>query len=301
MHAEVPENVQRLIRDCWNQDPGLRPSIRQVRERLEAMLGESKEEESQAKAHQGSLNRIRRSNSHVLQANLLHQILPPKIASLLSRGLKVEAEEYDPVTIFFSDIVGFTDLSSSLPPQKVMDMLDRLYTSLDHLCGDAELFKVETIGDAYMCVGGLPEPQADHTRRVALFSLQAVRAANETLIDEDDPSLGYINIRVGFHSGPVVASVVGQLNPRYCLFGDTVNYASRMESNSLSNKINMSPQANTFLLEQVPDAITHTRGIMPVKGKGNIECFWLNQSDENCKKIQNMEIVLSINYSESVI
>jgi len=217
--------------------------------------------------------------------NLLHQILPPKVAARLCEGLKVEPEEYDPVTVVFSDIVGYTDLSSGLHPQKLMSMMDRLYTKFDKLCVEGQLFKVETIGDAYMCVSGVPETQPDHTRRIALFAMGTVRQANDTLIDEDKPELGYINIRVGFHCGPVVASVVGELNPRYCLFGDTVSYAARMESTSVKNRINMSPQANKCLLEQAPGTVTSSRGLLPISGKGDIECFFLDQSEDNFKKL----------------
>jgi class 3 adenylate cyclase len=119
------------------------------------------------------------------------------------------------VTVFFSDIVRFTDISRSLPAVKVCEMLDRLYLAFDALANKHEVFKVETIGDAYMAVTNLVSDQPDdHAKRIAEFSIAAIEAANETLIDTEDPSKGYVNIRCGFHSGPVVADVVGNKNPR---------------------------------------------------------------------------------------
>lgn len=108
-------------------------------------------------------------------------------------------------------------------------MLDRLYSKFDTLSHTHDIFKVETIGDAYMAVTNLVKDQEqDHVARIARFAVDAIAAANNTLIDTEDPGRGSVNIRVGFHSGPVVADVVGSRNPRYCLFGDTVNTASRM-------------------------------------------------------------------------
>jgi len=138
-----------------------------------------------------------------------------KIAEALQEGRQVEAEHRDCVTIFFSDIVDFTSISSELDPRKVADLLDRLYTSFDALSNAYDVFKVETIGDAYMAVTNLVSDQPDdHAKRIAEFSIAAIEAANETLIDTEDPSKGYVNIRCGFHSGPVVADVVGNKNPR---------------------------------------------------------------------------------------
>ena len=162
--------------------------------------------------------------------SLLNDVFPPHIAKALQEGKKIEPESRAEVTIFFSDIVGFTNISSTLEPIKVSHMLDRLYQKFDSLSHKHDVFKVETIGDAYMAVTNLVKDQSgDHAKRVAEFSIDALHAANETIVDEDDESKGFVNIRVGFHSGPVVANVVGSRNVRYCLFGDTVNTASRME------------------------------------------------------------------------
>ncbi len=147
------------------------------------------------------------------------------------------------VTVFFSDVTGFTDISARLPPIKVMRLLERLYTLFDGITAKHGLFKVrqsvlctpallplarmpdlrrqvETIGDAYMVCGNLLDGQeADHTARVAAFAADVVAAASTVAVDEGDPAAGFVVIRAGFHTGPCVASVVGQTNPRYCLFG----------------------------------------------------------------------------------
>jgi hypothetical protein len=144
-------------------------------------------------------------------------VFPPHIAKALQQGRKVDPESHEVVTIFFSDIVGFTDISSTLEPIEVSHMLDRLYSKFDDLSRKYDVFKVETIGDAYMAVTNLVKDQPrDHAERIAKFSIDAIQAANETLVDIDDESKGYVNIRVGFHSGPVVSNVVGSRNPRYC-------------------------------------------------------------------------------------
>lgn len=127
--------------------------------------------------------------------------------------------------------MGFTTLSSALSAELVSDMLDRLYNKFDELTVKHDIFKLETIGDAYMCVSSLLKPQnSDHVKRIAEFSIDAMKAANETPIVLDG-SMGTVQMRAGFHSGPLVAQVVGARNPKYCVFGDTVN-TGELESTS---------------------------------------------------------------------
>jgi class 3 adenylate cyclase len=211
--------------------------------------------------------------------DLLYSVFPKHVAEALKHGQKVEPENHECVTIFFSDIVGFTDISSSLDPMKISDMLDRLYNSFDTLSHYHDVFKVETIGDAYMAVTNLTNEQPDHSKRIAMFAADAIRVANQTLIDVDDPSSGHVNIRVGFHSGPVVSSVVGSRNPRYCLFGDTVNTASRMESNSEVNRIHCSDDSAKIIQANHPEIRLKSRGVINVKGKGKMNTYWVNEDE----------------------
>lgn len=131
-----------------------------------------------------------------------------------------------------------------------------------------------------MGVTNLEKTQMDtHAKNAALFAIDLVNEASKILIDEEDPLKGYINIRVGFHSGAVVSNVIGSLNPRYGLFGDTVNTSSRMESNSKANRILCSEAAYKLLAEQAPEISAKKRGKIAIKGKGDMVVYWVGDQE----------------------
>ncbi|XP_052224888.1 atrial natriuretic peptide receptor 1-like [Dreissena polymorpha] len=204
---------------------------------------------------------------------LLYQVLPKSVAIQLRLGNSLKPESFDSVTIYFSDIVGFTSISAVSTPFQVVEFLNDLYTCFDSIIEHYDVYKVETIGDAYMVVSGLPERNGiGHVRQIARMSLTILSNVRQFVIRHMPETP--LKARIGLHSGPVCAGVVGRKMPRYCLFGDTVNTASRMESNGEAMKIHISDETqqllktfNTFVLEE--------RGTIEVKGKGSMTTYWL--------------------------
>lgn len=204
---------------------------------------------------------------------LLYRMLPASVADSLKVGLSVLPELYKEVTIYFSDIVSFTTLASESSPMEVVDFLNDLWTTFDDIINKYNVYKVETIGDAYMVVSGLPKPYTNHAPEIANMSIDILIAVKFFRI-RHRPNR-QLEIRIGLHSGPCVAGVVGQTMPRYCLFGDTVNMASRMESHGESLKIHVSEGCYKFLLKSPQEFVVSLRGEINIKGKGLQTTYWL--------------------------
>ncbi|KAI3366247.1 hypothetical protein L3Q82_009720, partial [Scortum barcoo] len=201
---------------------------------------------------------------------LLYAMLPRHIANQLKDGKSVEAGEFEVCTILFSDVVTFTNICAACEPIHVVHMLNSMYSKFDRLTNIHDIYKVETIGDAYMVVGGVPVPTETHAHRVANFALGMRIAAREVT----NPVTGEpIQIRVGLHTGPVLAGVVGEKMPRYCLFGDTVNTASRMESHGVPDHIHLSTPTYSELKDSGFNI--QERGQIEVKGKGQMTTYFL--------------------------
>ncbi|XP_052212358.1 uncharacterized protein LOC127831412 [Dreissena polymorpha] len=205
---------------------------------------------------------------------LLYQLLPRTVANQLMNGGSTLPESYNSATIMFSDVVGFTAISSSITPMQVVDLLNSLYITIDNRLKNFDVYKVETIGDGYMVVSGIPNRNGDkHVAQIASLSLDLLTAIQEKPIPHLPEKK--LCLRMGFNTGPVAAGVVGMKMPRYCIFGDTVNTASRMESTGLPSRIQMS-ESSAANLWKLGGFIVSERGTVKVKGKGIMRTFWLD-------------------------
>lgn len=199
---------------------------------------------------------------------LLLNILPASIAARLKDGPATISDAFPSVTVLFADLVGFTALSARVPTGQLIVLLNEIFSSFDALAERNGLEKIKTIGDAYMVVGGVPEPRADHAPAVARMALE-MRAA----IAARAPVAGStLDLRIGIHSGPVVAGVIGTRKFSYDLWGDTVNTASRMESHGEPGRIQVSDATRALL---GPQFVLQDRGEIAVKGKGAMRTWFL--------------------------
>mmetsp|Transcript_29543 Transcript_29543/g.45097 ORF Transcript_29543/g.45097 Transcript_29543/m.45097 type:complete len:753 (-) Transcript_29543:178-2436(-) len=220
------------------------------------------------------------SNERNLSNTLLYSMIPQNVAELLRNGKTFEPDHHDEVTLFFSDVVGFTAMCAELPPWDIIDMLNRLYTVMDYLAAKFNLYKVETIGDAYMCCSGLPDPHKNHAEDIANFSI----AVKECVKLVTSPLSGQpIRLRIGIHSGACMSGVVGTLTPHYCLFGDMINTTSRHESTGEPDKIQASSITYGRLCHFTEDAKHYNwtpRGLIDMKGKGQMYTYWLDSGGD---------------------
>ena len=285
---KAPDYVLDLMNECWAECPEQRPDFTQIRNRLKK-LNQGKKSNimdqmiERMDKYTNNLEELVTARTLLLYEekkkteDLLHRMLPPSVAEQLTNGISVEPESYNSVTIYFSDIVGFTSMCSESTPLQVVHFLNSLYSIFDQVIQGYDVYKVETIGDAYMVVSGLPERNELHAAHVCSLALQLLEEVKSFKISHRPNDT--LRLRIGIHSGPVVAGVVGLAMPRYCLFGDTVNTASRMESNGEPLQIHISKECNAELT-RVGGFITKERGLVEMKGKGKVTTFWLIDSTE---------------------
>ncbi|XP_052776488.1 atrial natriuretic peptide receptor 1-like [Mya arenaria] len=279
--SPVPYNE--LIMQCWDTSPASRPTFERVRAAIRKI------NPSKLSAVDLMMNMMEKYSKHLesivaertadLMAEkaktdrLLYSMLPKQVADDLRQGKLIEAKFHDACTIYFSDVVGFTTISGLSEPIQVVGLLNKLYITFDEIIDKYDVYKVETIGDAYMVVSGLPIYTEHHARECANMAIDLIKASKTFVIPHmpDEP----LKLRIGLHSGPVCAGVVGLKMPRYCLFGDTVNTSSRMESNSEAYKIHISTPCYEFLAPYGFFNI-EKRGVIAVKGKGDMTTYWIH-------------------------
>ncbi|XP_028264594.1 guanylate cyclase 2G [Parambassis ranga] len=278
------DNINALLRVCWSENPDHRPPFGSIRRRLRDFSPDSHANildnmVEKLEKYANHLEEVVEERTNQLTAEktradkLLSSMLPRYIADQLMTGRCVEPRSYDLVTVFFSDIVGFTSMCAMSSAMEVVSFLNDLYSLFDDIIKMYDVYKVETIGDAYMVASGLPISNGNqHALEISTMALHFLAAIKVFRIRHMPTES--LAIRVGIHSGPVVAGVVGTVMPRYCLFGDTVNTASRMESNSLPLKIHIS-QCTADILVEAGSFELEERGEIVMKGKGCHKTYWL--------------------------
>jgi len=202
---------------------------------------------------------------------LLERMMPAEVISQIKNGEATQAREYENVTVFFSDIANFTVLSGKTATKDMLNTLNKLWIEYDAIAKKWGLYKVETIGDAYLGVTGCPNPSRSGNAGADAvnFSLDIIEMVKGFKTVMGDP----IQIRVGLNSGPITAGILGELNPHWCIVGDTVNTASRMESTSKAMQIHISE--STYKQIKDKNFILSEPDVMTVKGKGTMSTYWV--------------------------
>ncbi|XP_055329521.1 atrial natriuretic peptide receptor 1-like isoform X2 [Paramacrobiotus metropolitanus] len=273
-----------LMENCWSEFPVNRPTFQKIKDTVRRLSGyaggnlvdhllkrmekyaSDLEEQVAYKTQQFMEEKLR-------SEELLSQMLPKAVALSLVKGESVHPEFFEMVTVYFSDIVGFTNIAASGTPMDVISLLNDLYTHFDEIVETHDAYKVETIGDAYMVASGLPIRNGTiHAKEVATIALEILSKIPEIKIPQKPAE--HLKIRSGMHSGSCVAGIIGLKAPRYCLFGDSINTASRMESTGEPMRIQTS-QATKDVLTNFSGFMLEMRGQIEVKGKGLMTTYWL--------------------------
>jgi len=207
--------------------------------------------------------------------SLLLNILPREIAEELKSNGSAEAKHFNEVTVMFTDFKNFTQITEKLSPVELVTELDTLFKAFDQIIDQYDIEKIKTIGDAYMCAGGLPVPNSTHAADIVNAALDLQTYMHQHSLEREGKNQEVFELRIGIHTGPVVAGIVGDKKFAYDIWGDTVNIAARIESSGEPGKINIS--GSTY--ERVKDNFTcHYRGKIEAKNKGEIDMYFVSQS-----------------------
>ncbi|XP_061894002.1 guanylyl cyclase C isoform X1 [Entelurus aequoreus] len=287
--SEKDMELQMLIKNCWDEDPERRPDFRKIEMTLGKLFSNLHNQATETymdnlirrlQMYSRNLEHLVEERTSLYKAerdradHLNFMLLPGPVVRSLKETGRVEPELFEEVTVYFSDIVGFTTLCHYSTPMEVVDMLNEIYKNFDSVLDHHDVYKVETIGDAYMVASGLPKRNGDrHAVDIARMALDILSFVG-TFELQHLPGIP-LWIRIGVHSGPCAAGVVGNKMPRYCLFGDTVNTASRMESTGLPLRIHVSQSTLAILHRTNCHFLCELRGETYLKGKGKEMTYWL--------------------------
>ncbi|XP_062918735.1 guanylyl cyclase C-like isoform X3 [Mobula hypostoma] len=290
--------VYGLIKNCWEEDPEKRPDFKKIEATLAKIFSTFYSESNKSymdtlirrlQMYSKNLEHLVEERTVLYKAErdradqLNYMLLPKPVVIQLKTSGRVEPELFEEVTIYFSDIVGFTTICKFSTPMEVVDMLNDMYKNFDQILDNHDVYKVETIGDAYMVASGLPERNGNrHAVDISRMALDILNFMGSFELAHL-PSLP-IWIRIGIHSGPCAAGVVGTKMPRYCLFGDVVNTASRMESTGLPLRIHVNQSTINILKRTSCKFEYEMRGETYLKGRGTEVTYWLmGETDRNLK------------------
>ncbi|MGY6278364.1 adenylate/guanylate cyclase domain-containing protein [Methylomonas sp. MgM2] len=204
---------------------------------------------------------IQLKRANAIHESLLSKMLPKSVADRLRNEGKTFADDHLECSVLFADLVGFTTLTTKMRPEDLVKLLDEIFSKFDDLTESFRLEKIKTIGDAYMVAAGLPEPRADHAKACVALAFKM----RETIREYVD-----LNVRIGIHSGSVIAGVIGRRKFMYDLWGDTVNIASRMESHGIGDEIQISERTAELIQDEFA---LKPRGEIAIKGRGSMNVF----------------------------
>jgi class 3 adenylate cyclase len=202
---------------------------------------------------------------------LLLNILPSKTAEELKKNGKVEAKKFESASVMFTDFQAFTKYSQKLTPEILVKSVDYFFCQFDRIIEKYQLEKIKTIGDAYMCAGGIPKENQHHAVDIIFAAFEIIDFINESK-ENKDKEIAHFDIRIGINTGPVVAGVVGEKKFAYDIWGDTVNVASRMETNSIAGMINISEDTYALVKDYFE---CEYRGEIEVKNKGMMKMYFV--------------------------
>ncbi|KAH7711133.1 Protein GCY-27 a [Aphelenchoides avenae] len=275
-----------VMEQCWQRNPDLRPKLKQLNQVIATAFESSKgnlvdQMIRMNEKYAQNLEQVVAERSTMLQEaqeqtdRLLCEMIPPSIAEKLKQGQPIEPRSYDAATVLFCQLVDFSIFLTKSSPDQVIMFLNDVFTMFDHIISQHDAYKVETTGETYMVASGVPNENGDrHVFEISDIALQ-LRESTYVYRVPQRPDWK-LQVRIGYHCGPIAAGVIGIKAPRYCLFGDTVNFASRMQSNCPPNQIQLSEQT-ALMLKATPQYKLTKRGIVRVKGKGDVNTYWLNE------------------------